>query len=286
MRMRRKAPVPAIKPSSPSRTAVQASPARRRRGPAAATTSSQTAEPGDVAVAQVEAAAGEGQADDQERAELSTPLIPLTLRAMHSDPPPPTRSSARPAFVLLSVLALLAFACFPVLAQAETDYEPEYDQSPEVAAETRPPTHNNPGGGGKSSECPAARRLRTLPVTAAAGPVRSGIFEVAERGIGQGSNPSSPGGRRQGRQGKPGKGAGQASQAADGSRPGRRTAVADSDSGGSSSPLVPILIAIAVLAAISIGAVVIRQRRQRRGPGARSRPRRADPMSKASGHIE
>lgn len=39
-----------------------------------------------------------------------------------------------------------------------------------------------------------------------------------------------------------------------------------SDGGGSSSPLVPILIAIAALAAVSIGAVVIRQRR-RGGPG-------------------
>lgn len=37
--------------------------------------------------------------------------------------------------------------------------------------------------------------------------------------------------------------------------------------GGSSSPLVPILIAIAALAAISIAAVVIRQRR-RGGPGS------------------
>jgi cobalamin biosynthesis Mg chelatase CobN len=38
-----------------------------------------------------------------------------------------------------------------------------------------------------------------------------------------------------------------------------------SDNGGGSSPLVPILIAIAVLAAISIGAVLWRQRRN---PGA------------------
>ncbi|HEY4779927.1 MAG TPA: hypothetical protein VIH47_10075 [Solirubrobacterales bacterium] len=41
----------------------------------------------------------------------------------------------------------------------------------------------------------------------------------------------------------------------------------------SSSPLVPILIAIAALAAISIGVFVIRQRRQRQGPGARVSPK-------------
>lgn len=42
---------------------------------------------------------------------------------------------------------------------------------------------------------------------------------------------------------------------------------------GSSSPLVPILIAIAALAAISIGAVVIRQRRQRSTAGGQVSPR-------------
>lgn len=44
-----------------------------------------------------------------------------------------------------------------------------------------------------------------------------------------------------------------------------------SDDGGSSSPLVPILIAIAVLAAISIGVVVMRQRR--RDPGTPVSPK-------------
>ena len=42
---------------------------------------------------------------------------------------------------------------------------------------------------------------------------------------------------------------------------------------GSSSPLVPILIAIAVLAAITIGAVVVRQRRQRGEPGGQVSPK-------------
>ncbi len=41
----------------------------------------------------------------------------------------------------------------------------------------------------------------------------------------------------------------------------------------SSSPLVPILIAIAALAAISIGVIVIRQRRQRDAPGAPVSPK-------------
>jgi len=37
-------------------------------------------------------------------------------------------------------------------------------------------------------------------------------------------------------------------------------------SGGGSSPLVPILIAIAALAGISIAAVIVRQRRHRNSP--------------------
>jgi len=50
-------------------------------------------------------------------------------------------------------------------------------------------------------------------------------------------------------------------------------AAATSDHGGSSSPLVPILIAIAALAAISIGAVAVRQRRQRRGSSGQVSPK-------------
>ena len=45
------------------------------------------------------------------------------------------------------------------------------------------------------------------------------------------------------------------------------TSTSQSSDGGS-SPLVPILIGIVALAAISVGAVMYRQRRQRRGPTA------------------
>ena len=46
------------------------------------------------------------------------------------------------------------------------------------------------------------------------------------------------------------------------SRSSRHAGQLEADSDGGSSPLVPILIAIAVLAAISIGVVLYRQRRQ------------------------
>jgi cytoskeletal protein RodZ len=45
------------------------------------------------------------------------------------------------------------------------------------------------------------------------------------------------------------------------------------DDGGGSSPLLPILIAIAVLAAISIGAVMLRQRRRRGVPVKSASPK-------------
>jgi hypothetical protein len=50
-------------------------------------------------------------------------------------------------------------------------------------------------------------------------------------------------------------------------------APASQKSGGGSSPLAPILIAIAVLAAISVAVVMIRQRRQRGGSSTPVSPR-------------
>lgn len=68
-------------------------------------------------------------------------------------------------------------------------------------------------------------------------------------------------------QGSPGKGSN-----ADGSQAGNPQSLqqgsparAESSSDDSSSPLIPILIAVALLAAISVGAVLYRQRRQRPG---------------------
>ena len=77
-------------------------------------------------------------------------------------------------------------------------------------------------------------------------------------------------------QGKPGGSANPgAKNAAHSARPDARASPPLTvDDGGGSSPLVPILIAIAVLAAISVAVVMIRQRRQRnsRGPTAAASP--------------
>ena len=76
-------------------------------------------------------------------------MIPLTLRAMNSIPHLQARSSARPSFALLSVLALLALACFPVLAQAEDASGVQYETAvPTVTGHTTPPK----GSGGSPAD--------------------------------------------------------------------------------------------------------------------------------------
>lgn len=174
---------------------------------------------------------------------------------------PRARSSALPAVSLLSVLAVLAFACSPALAHAEEATGPVYEtEVPTV------PHEQSPGGGGHSGGSNGGGN----------GGAGAGISNTpGENGTGGGKAPGAGGGSHtgQGSQGAEGNG----SQSADGEKspkggvvenqtianpaPGRST----STEGDSSSPLVPILIAIVVLAAISIGAFYYRQRRQGAG---------------------
>jgi hypothetical protein len=261
MRLRIKAPAPRSV-HSPSRTAVRAVPWRRlqvpaapplqarRRGPRHGERSAQNPHP---------------QALDRRsgRAARSTPLIPLTLRAMFGMRRHPARSSGRPAFLLLSVLALLALA-LPVLAQAEEPvgavYEPEV---PKVKDNTGSPTKKS-----NNQNNPPAESSTTggTPSGSAGGP---GSGSGSGGPSAEGGNPSTGNddGTGQGSQGN-----GTTAKQQGGSVANGQPASTQSSS-DSSSPLVPILIAIAALAAISIAAVVIRQRRQRRGPGARVSPK-------------
>jgi hypothetical protein len=174
------------------------------------------------------------------------------------------RGSGRPAFALLSVLALLALACFPVLAQAEESIGPVYDPAvPKVQGQTKQNKETGPTA--KDSSKDGA----TAPVGGGTGGGDSGSGDPSGN-----SNPSTPGGTDAG-QDKSGntspavKGQGsQQPKISQGQPPASESAADDS-----SSPLVPILIAIAALAAISIGVIVIRQRRQRDAPGAPVSPK-------------
>jgi hypothetical protein len=178
-------------------------------------------------------------------------MIPLTLRAMLGKRHPAAPRSGRSVFSLLSVLALLALACFPVLSRADgvgAQYEPEL---PKVPVQKKP--------------SPTSEPKADISNETNAGGVPSGTGDPGSPGGGSSSgdsssgatpNPSTGGGSGNG-QGSPGNGSPGSQQGTPVSAP-----VAATES--SSSPLVPILIAIAALAAISIGAVVVRQRR--RGP--------------------
>src|SRR5262249_31879523 len=101
-----------------------------------------------------------GKEQGSRPADLSAPLIPLTLRAMHRTRFPRARGLSRPALLLLSVLALLAMALFPVAAQAEESAGINYETSvPTVGNETKAPVHHNNvnnTSGSQKSENPKA----------------------------------------------------------------------------------------------------------------------------------
>jgi cobalamin biosynthesis Mg chelatase CobN len=181
-----------------------------------------------------------------------------------------SRGSGRSASLLLSVLALLAFACFPVLAQAGESFGPQYEtEVPTVKGHTTPP--NTSGGSpAHSSKVPGGS-----PATGS-NPSNGNVSHSSGGSSSGGDNPSTGAGGGTG-QANPGNGStttnGQNTGQQTGAPSGGQPVSPQPASDDSSSPLVPILIAIAVLAAISIGAVVIRQRRQRRSPGAQVSPK-------------
>ncbi len=268
MRTQRKAPQSQAAHSS-NKTAVPGRPDRLLRGPAC---------PPGGAIPRVRRRAVESmhsrlrQAPDQgsKSPERSTPMIPLTLRAMNRTRRQRGRNSARSVASLLSVLVLVALACFPVLAHAASEI-PQYESEiPTTKGHQHPPTQSdNPPGDGESHSNGGA----TASDGGQAGTPGSGSSSGGSSSGGEsanaGNNPSTGSGGGNG-QGSPGNGA-----TADG-KPGTLSQAkpissdASSSDDGGSSPLVPILIAIAALAAISIGAVVIRQRRQ--GPGSSISP--------------
>jgi hypothetical protein len=164
------------------------------------------------------------------------------------------------------VLAVLALACSPALAHAEEATGPQYESE----IPTVPTEEGSAGGGGGHHNGGGT-----------GGGGNAGISKTPGQNGTGGSTPDGGGGSHtgQGNQGPTGNGgqpesgsvgSGVALGEGDGSsQPGKNASTVSED--GSSSPLVPILIAIAVLAAISIGAYYYRQRRQ--DPGSSVSPR-------------
>ncbi|MGN6215627.1 MAG: hypothetical protein ACTHN7_01525 [Solirubrobacterales bacterium] len=156
-------------------------------------------------------------------------------------------------------------ACFPSLVQAKESSGIQYESEVPTV-----PTH-------ESSNIPSAKHhggSEGNPEATGSGP-SSGGGSGGNGGSHQGgggtsngqSKQASTGGNRSANDGsKPAAGAvGESRPLVNASQP------VEGGSEGSSSPLVPILIAIAVLAAISIGAFYFRQRRQ--GPDSPVSPK-------------
>jgi cobalamin biosynthesis Mg chelatase CobN len=157
-------------------------------------------------------------------------------------------------------------ACFPGLAAAEENsgiqYETDVPTVPSHEGSDNIPSQKNSGGSNSSD-----------PGAESSGDDSSG-------GVSSGGGNSGTGGTSTG-QGNQAQG-GADGKAADGSKPAgggvggaqelptAESVASKTASDDGSSPLVPILIAIVVLAAISIGAYYYRQRRQ--GPGSTVSP--------------
>jgi cobalamin biosynthesis Mg chelatase CobN len=196
---------------------------------------------------------------------------------MQGAPRRQARSSARFFFLLPSVLALLALALFPVAAHAECstssclNYEVEVpsieSEGPTKSSSGKSPTHhkakNNAKAEGSAAEENSSGGVGTEEPgsegeSSEGGHHKKGSSSKEEEGKssmgggGNGGNKPNGGANSGGSEGSisEGKDLGNTQQ-------GKNVA----ESSGGSSPVVPILIAVVVLAAISIGVVLYRQRK-------------------------
>jgi cobalamin biosynthesis Mg chelatase CobN len=166
---------------------------------------------------------------------------------------------ARPVFALMSVVGLLALACFPVLAQAEDSSGVQYSDSiPKAEGENTPVQHKRPpvakaadNGGASAPTDKTGSPDSNGSTDGSSEEESSGVGGATTDGKGGGSGQGNPAGSATNASGPKAQHSGQ-----------NPAATASKSSDSSSSPLVPILIAILVLAAISVAVVMIRQRRQ------------------------
>lgn len=173
--------------------------------------------------------------------------------------------------LLMSVIAL-ALACFPALAQAECTSSScvQYTESiPKPEGENTPTHHQKtPAKASKTGQGNGSQPSQPGDSQGTKEAEKSEEGEASEK---QGAVGGGNGGNGQGKAGGSAhEGGKQAVNPGAQNTPGVQAS--SSSDGGSSSPLVPILIAIAVLAAISVAVVMIRQRRQRGGPTTNASP--------------
>lgn len=163
------------------------------------------------------------------------------------------RTRASLLVALTSVLALLALSCFPLLAWADSandQYtEPNWTATGEHGGGQKPGSPASGQGTGSASISTSRQgsgSARHLGAVTGVGSSKGHPSTTAQPG---------PGGKGNTGERSPSNGPLTTSQAG---QPVQST-------GGGSSPLIPILIAIAALAAISIGVVAMRARRARPG---------------------
>jgi hypothetical protein len=258
----------------PSRTASQAMPDPRHRGPAGPRQAARRPVRRYVASSarNPRRSAPEPRSG---RGDRGTPPIPLTSSGMQGALRRQAHSSARSFFLLPSVLALLALALFPVMAHAESSsgatYEvevPSIESEPSTSSHEKAPTHHKPsntGNGetgratGSNAETGGVGSEESETGNGSQGHKKEGSSEEEE------TNPSTTGGGGGGNNSNGG--GGQTENGVGPAEPVAHTATGTnaSESSGGSSPVVPILIAVVVLAAISIGVVLYRQRKSGQG---------------------
>jgi cobalamin biosynthesis Mg chelatase CobN len=166
-----------------------------------------------------------------------------------------------------SVLALLSLACLPILAQADSS---EVQYNPAVPTATHG-SGGSPSGGSAAHKSNASGDNSTSGGSANSGSSNGGSSKEGEsKATTGGSANSGNGGNGGSGQPSPAKSPSHEGQTA--AKPPGKQVASKEDEGDSSSPLVPILIAVAILAAISVGVVAMRQRRKRGGSGTRVSP--------------
>jgi hypothetical protein len=178
------------------------------------------------------------------------------------------------------VLALLALALFPVSAFAGNSGETVYEtEIPSVTSEPSPggteksPTHHKSPNTGNGESDQATGSNAEVGGTGSEGSEgsKSGHKKEGSSSQEEEGNPSMGAGGNGGNGNNPNGGAnaggseGSIGESKDlgGTQAGQPVAAKSSD--GGSSPVVPILIAVVVLAAISIGVVLYRQRKSDQG---------------------
>jgi hypothetical protein len=162
------------------------------------------------------------------------------------------------------VFALLALACLPGLALADSSGIQYQDAAPTVPDKSDKAGSSGAGGVNAGGQSSTDSGSGSSGGSATDGSSSGGDDDKSGGAAGKAGDDNGQGSQGGGAAGKAGVG--------DAHKLGTADTASIAHDGGS-SPLVPILIALAVLAAISIGVVTMRRRNQSGGnPGAKSPP--------------